>query len=266
MDAEIGIIGGSGFYSLLEGAESVEIDTEYGKPSSGVSIGQIAERKVAFIPRHGQKHTIPPHMVPYRANIEAMRKLGVNRIIATSAVGSLNPEFKVGEIAIYDQFVNMTHGRKDTFYEGGEVAHVSTADPYCEGLRKRAAQSAMEMGLAYKPSGTVVVINGPRFSTKAESRFFSRQGFDLINMTQYPEVALAKERGMCYLGIAMVTDYDVGIVGEGGVAPVTHEEVMKTFAKNVGNVKGLVKRIIETIPKERKCACWSSLDSAIIKV
>lgn len=266
MEVEIGIIGGSGFYSLLENSETVEIPTEYGKPSDKVSIGRIGGRAIAFIPRHGGKHTIPPHLVPYRANIQALHSLGVKRIIATNATGSLNPDFKIGEIVIFDQFVNMTHGRKDTFFEDGEVAHVSTADPYCDELRAVASNAANKMGLKYKDKGSVLVINGPRFSTKAESRFFIKQGFDLINMTQYPEVTLAREKGMCYVGIGMVTDYDAGIIGEKNVKPVTHEEVVKTFAKNIDNVKGLITKIIDQTPKERGCSCAASLDSAIIRV
>jgi 5'-methylthioadenosine phosphorylase len=266
MEAEIGIIGGSGFYSLLEKSQKVEISTEYGNPSDKISIGQIAGRSVAFLPRHGSKHTIPPHLVPYRANIQALHKLGVRRILATNATGSLNPEFRIGEIVLFDQFVNMTHGRKDTFFDGEEVAHVSTADPYCDELRLIASDAAKKLKLDYKDRGSVLVINGPRFSTKAESRFFIKQGFDLINMTQYPEVALAKEKGMCYVGIGMVTDYDAGIVGEKNVKPVTHAEVVRTFEKNIGNVKHLVTKIIENVPNERGCSCSASMDSAIIRV
>lgn len=265
MKAEIGIIGGSGFYSLLENAESSDIETEYGKPSDRVSVGKIGGRDVAFIPRHGSKHTIPPHMVPYRANIEALHMLGVNRIIATGAVGSLNPEFRIGEIVLLDQFVNLTYGRKDTFYDADQVAHVSTADPYCDEMRAVAARSAEALELECREKASVLVVNGPRFSTKAESRFFSRQGFDLINMTQYPEVALARERCICYIGIAMVTDYDAGIVGVGGPDPVSYGEVTRTFAKSVESVKALAKRIVVDLPSARGCRCGSALDSALAK-
>lgn len=263
MKAEIGIIGGSGFYSLLENAESTEIETEYGKPSDRISIGKIGKRSVAFIPRHGSKHTIPPHMVPYRANIEALHMLGVTRIIATGAVGSLNPMFKIGEIAILDQFINMTHGRKETFYDAGQVVHVSTADPYCDEMRAIGASSAKALGLKFKENASVLVVNGPRFSTKAESRFFSKQGFDLINMTQYPEVALARERCICYMGIAIVTDYDAGIIGEGGVDPVSYGEISKAFAKSVESVRILTGKIVEDMPDARRCRCSSALDSAL---
>lgn len=265
MDAEIGIIGGSGFYSLLEGAESVDMETEYGKPSGSISIGRILGKGVAFIPRHGNKHALPPHRVPYRANIQALYELGVNRIIATNAVGSLNPKYRIGQIVAFDQFVNLTHGRPDTFFER-EVAHVSTADPYCTELRTVSMVAADRMKIDYRDSASVVVINGPRFSTKAESRFFSRQGFDLINMTQYPEAALARERCICYLALGIVTDYDAGLLGRDDIKPVSHKEVIETFSKNIDVVKNLIKEIIKDIPAQRKCGCSSALDGAMIKV
>lgn len=266
MATEIGIIGGSGFYSLLDDAQDIEVENEYGKPSDKISLGKIAGKGVAFIPRHGKGHTISPHLVPYRANIEALSKLGVKRIISTGAVGSLNPEFKVGQLVIFDQFMNMTHGRIDTFFDKNQVVHVSTADPYCPGLRAKASDAAKSLNLDYKRSGSVVVISGPRFSTRAESKFFSKQGFDTINMTQYPEAALVREKGICYLGIGIVTDYDAGLIGEGGVEPVTYDQVAKAFSQNVDNVKSLISKIISTLPDERACRCGSALDSATIKL
>ncbi len=265
MKAEIGIIGGSGFYSLLEDAESLDIETEYGKPSDRVSIGKISGRNVAFIPRHGSRHAFPPHKVPYRANIQALHELGVKRIIATNAVGSLNPKYKVGQIVAFDQFVNQTHGRPDTFFEK-EVVHVSTAEPYCSELRTISTAIANKMKIDYKDGASVVVINGPRFSTKAESVFFSKQGFDLVNMTQYPEVVLAKERCICYLALGIVTDYDAGLIGREDIKPVSHKEVMETFSKSVDKVKDLIKEIVKDTPQTRKCECANSLDGAIIKV
>lgn len=265
MKAEIGIIGGSGFYSILEDAESIDVDTEYGKPSDKVSIGKISGKSVAFIPRHGTKHALPPHKVPYRANIQALYDIGVKRIIATNAVGSLNPKFKVGQIVAFDQFINQTHGRPDTFFEKS-VAHISTAEPYCTELRTVSTVVADKLKIDYRDGGSVVVINGPRFSTKAESVFFSRQGFDLINMTQYPEVALARERCMCYIALGIVTDYDAGLVGRKDIKPVSHKEVMETFGKNIEKVKGLVKELVREVPKSRKCDCANALDGAIIKV
>jgi len=265
MDATIGIIGGSGFYSLLEDAKSIDVETIYGRPSDKVSIGKIAGRDVAFIPRHGARHRFPPHKVPYRANIQAFHDLGVERIIATNAVGSLNPDYKVGQIVAFDQFVNHTHGREDTFFDN-EVAHVSTADPYCSQSREISKVAAGKMGLDYRDGGSVVVINGPRFSTKAESKFFIRQGFDLINMTQYPEVALAREKCMCYLALGIVTDYDAGIAGNENIKPVSHKEVMEMFSKNVDNVKSLVKDIVKEMPEKRTCQCASALDGAMVRV
>lgn len=265
MQAEVGIIGGSGFYSLLENAESLDVETAYGKPSDRVSIGKIAGRSVAFIPRHGAKHTVPPHKVPYRANIQALSDLGVKRIIATNAVGSLNPEFKVGQIVAPSQFVNQTGGREETFFDDS-VAHISTAEPYCTELRSVSNSAAKRMSLDYRDGGSIVVINGPRFSTKAESIFFNRQGFDLINMTQYPEVALAREKAICYLALSIVTDYDVGLEGRNDIKPVSHEEVIKIFGDNIGKVKGLVTEVVKDTPDVRGCTCANALDGAIIKL
>ncbi len=171
MEAEIGIIGGTGLYSLLEKSEEMEQKTKYGKPSSPITIGRIKNRKVAFISRHGKQHTIPPHLVPYRANIEALSKLGVKKIIGTNACGSLKPEYTPGDIVFFDQYVNMTHGRPDTFFEGPKVVHLSAPEPYCRSLRKSFVGKATDFALRYHVNGTVVVINGPRFSTRAESRF-----------------------------------------------------------------------------------------------
>ncbi len=265
MEAEIGIIGGSGFYSMLENAQSIEVDTKYGKPSDKISIGELSGSRVAFLPRHGSRHSFPPHMVPYRANIEALNQLGVKRIIATNATGSLNPDYKVGEIVAFDQFVNMTQGRKDTFFED-RVVHMGTADPYCDEMRNLTSRIAKSSDLDYRERGSVVVINGPRFSTRAESLFFSKQGFDLINMTQYPEVVLAKERSMCYLALGIVTDYDVGLQGNSSIKPVSHAQVMATFARNIENVKTLIKEIVKELPKTRECNCANSLEGASISV
>ncbi len=264
MKAEIGVIGGSGFYSLLEGAETVNPDTEYGKPSDPITIGTIKGRGVAFLSRHGARHRIPPQNVPYRANIAALKGLGVKRIIATNAVGSLNPGFKPGEFAFFDQYVNMTHGRKDTFFDKDVVAHISSADPYCGELRALGVGTAERLGIKVHGDGTIVVINGPRFSTRAESMFFSRQGFDLINMTQYPEVALAREQSICYLGIGLVTDYDVGLEGRSEIAPVSAAEVGKIFNRNIENAKRLLLELIPEIPERRGCSCGSALDGAIL--
>ncbi|MDE1857320.1 MAG: S-methyl-5'-thioadenosine phosphorylase [Candidatus Micrarchaeota archaeon] len=264
MSAEIGIIGGSGFYSLLSDAETVEVETEYGAPSSPITVGDFNGRRVAFIARHGAKHTIPPHKVPYKANIAALDSLGVKRIVTTNAVGSLSPKYKPGDFALLDQFVNMTHGRDDTFFHSNPVVHISTADPYCHELRGVASRAFDKLHINAHKTATVVVVNGPRFSTKAESRFYSSMGFDLINMTQYPEVVLAKEKRMCYLGIAIVTDYDVGLEGQTDVEPVTFEQVSKIFGENMSRIKGIMGEIVSSTPKEQGCNCRNSLDGAVV--
>ncbi|MBU4360882.1 MTAP family purine nucleoside phosphorylase, partial [Patescibacteria group bacterium] len=229
--AEIGVFGGSGFYDLIENAKEFEIETPFGKPSDKISVGAINKRRIAFIPRHGNGHKLPPHKIPYKANMWAMKKMGVKRIISPVAVGSLNPFIKPGDFVICDQFVNWTKNRDDTFYNGqvtdlslqnqGQraniikksdyVAHFSMADPYCNELRIIAVKICKKSEINFHETGTVVVIEGPRFSTRAESRFFSSQNLDIINMTAYPEVALARELGMCYLNIGLITDYDAGL-------------------------------------------------------
>ncbi len=262
MEASIGIIGGSGLYSLLDNAEDVAIETKYGKPSDLISVGTLAGVRVAFLPRHSKKHTIPPHKVPFRANIDALSQLGVKRIIATNAVGSLRSDYRPGEVAFFDQFVNATSGRHDTFFDENVVVHVSSADPYCPQLRKIAVESAKKEGIAAHETGTVVVINGPRFSSKAESRTFSSQGHHMINMTQYPEIMLAHERQMCYLGIALITDYDAGLEGRPDIKPVTNAEVMKIFADNVEKAKKIITDVVKGTPSERSCSCSRSLEGA----
>lgn len=257
--ARIAVIGGSGLYSLLDGAREVEGANEYGKPSGPVSVGTIGSTEVAFIARHGARHTIPPHRVPYKANIEALAGLGVERIISTNAVGSLNAAYRPGELALFDQFINATHGRDDTFFHGPRVTHVSLADPYCGELRGVAANRGIE-----HESGTVVVVDGPRFSTRAESRRYSSYA-DMINMTQYPEAALAREKGICYLGIAMVTDYDAGLEGRQDVKPVSYDEVGRMFASNIERLKALISDIVRDVPETRSCACKDALKGAEVK-
>lgn len=262
MNAEIGIIGGSGLYSLLKDAEEVSIDTKYGKTSGKISIGTLNGKKVAFMSRHGSKHTIPPHKVPYRANIDALSQLGVKRIIATSAVGSLSPDYKPGEIAIFDQFVNFTQGRIDTFYDEDVVMHVSAADPYCPQLRELASIISKKNEIPHHDSGTIAIINGPRFSTKAESRMFASQGSHMITMSQYPEVHLARERQMCYLGLGLITDYDSGLEGRSDIKPVNMAEVSKIFSKNAEKATTIINGMVEAMPTERTCNCSKALEGA----
>lgn len=260
--AEFGVFGGSGFYSFAKGVRGVPIVTPYGKPSSRVTISEMDGRSVAFLPRHGVHHEFPPHMVPYKANLFAFKKLGVERVIAPIAVGSLKPEVGPGDLVFCDQFVNFTTGRKDTFYDGPHTTHVSAATPYCPQMRETAIRAASVLGLSFHQSGTVVVIQGPRFSTKAESKFFSRQGWDVINMTQYPEVVLAREMEMCYLNVSLVTDYDAGLEGDPKVKPVSHEEVIRVFNRNLDSLRKLIVEIVKRLPKERTCDCSSALEHA----
>lgn len=257
----IGVFGGSGFYSLLEDAEEKKISTPYGKPSSLVRIGKIGGRDVAFIARHGDKHEYPPHKVPFKANVWAMHELGVKRIVTTTACGSLKKEIKPGDFVVPDQFVNFTR-REDTFHDGPETIHVAMDEPYCPELRKALYETAKKNGLPAHQNGTVVVIQGPRFSSKAESRFFSNQGFDIVNMSQYPEVVLARELEICYAAISIVTDYDVGLHGDPSIPPVNAESYLKVFAQNVEKVKKLIHDVIQKIPEERNCICKNALEGA----
>jgi 5'-methylthioadenosine phosphorylase len=261
-EAEIGVFGGSGFYSLLEEARELWVETPYGATSDRITLGEIAGRKVAFLPRHGRDHRYPPHMVNYRANVWAMRRLGVTRIIGPTACGSLKPSIKPGDFVIADQIVDRTRGRKDTFYDGPIVTHVGFADPYCAQMRPIAVTALRALGITVHDGGTIVTIQGPRFSTRAESRWFSSAGWEVINMTQYPECYLARELEMCYVNISLITDFDVGLEDHPGIEPVSHEEVMRVFASNVDRVRGGIFKIVEATPRDRTCACGSALAGA----
>lgn len=263
-DAEIGIFGGSGLYELLEDAEEQVVDTPYGPPSDVLTVGTFAGRRVAFLPRHGRGHRIPPHRINYRANLWAFRELGITRVISPHAVGSLQPDIPPGTFVVLDQFVDRTRGRADTFYDGPVVTHVSMADPYCPELRRVAVAALEELGLPHRDGGTIVVIQGPRFSTRAESRWFSSAGFHVVGMTQYPEVALARELAMCVVGVSMVTDFDVGLEGHPEVTPVTSAAVLEVFRRNIANVRELLRVMVARIPTERGCRCGSVLDDARI--
>jgi 5'-methylthioadenosine phosphorylase len=257
--AAIGIFGGSGFYSFLEDVEEVEVETPYGKPSAPFVIGEIDGARVAFLPRHGRNHELPPHRIPYRANVWAMRELGARRIIGPNASGALSAELDLGEFVICDQFINCTWGRDDTFYDGPETTHVSAADPYCPDLRRLLIETATELGIPARDGGTVVVIQGPRFSTRAESRWFQQMGGSgqpgpVINMTAYPEGYLARELELCYANISMVTDHDVGVEGS---EPVSHEQVVTVFNENNERLRELLFAVVPRIPpqpEEHLCA------------
>jgi 5'-methylthioadenosine phosphorylase len=258
--AEIGVIGGSGFYSFLDDARAVPVDTPFGSPSEPPAVGTVAGRRVAFIPRHGTDHRFPPHRVNYRANLWALRSLGVRQVLGPCAVGSLRPELTPGTIVVPDQLVDRTWGRAHTVYdEPGQVVHVSLADPYCP--RGRATVVAAGTG-DLVDGGTMVVINGPRFSTRAESVWHASRGWSLVGMTGVPEAAIARELALCYTSIAVVTDHDAGIeAGEG----VTHAEVLQQFGKSIERLKVLLARVIADLPPaepddEATCPCRRALD------
>jgi 5'-methylthioadenosine phosphorylase len=244
--------------------ESVEVETPYGEPSAPVTIGTVAGRRVAFLPRHGVKHQFPPHMINYRANVWAMKELGVERLLGPCAVGSLRPGVEPGDFVICDQLFDRTTGRAATFYDGPVTTHVSFADPYCPTLREVTIAEAEAQGVSKHDGGTMVVIQGPRFSTRAESRFFSLQGWDVIGMTQQPEAVLARELEMCFGNISLVTDYDVGVEGE--TEAVTNEEVIRVFQENIGRLRELLGRIIPKIPETRDCPCATALEHARFEV
>ncbi len=254
----IGVIGGSGIYGIFEPMESLKVHTPYGAPSDDVQIGKLGDIEIAFIPRHGRGHRIPPHRVNYRANIYALKSLGVERIVAVSAVGSLREDYRPGDIVIVDQYIDFTKKRDYTFYDGPKVVHISTADPFCPELREIFINVCKEQGIECKESGTYICIEGPRFSTRAESKMF-RQFADIIGMTLVPEVQLAREMEMCYVTIATITDYDVW-----AEKPVSTEEVIKVMKENEEKVKKILRVGIPRIPEERKCPCKDALKGAVI--
>ncbi len=257
--ADIGVFGGSGFYSLIDNAREVWVETPYGAPSDRVALGEIAGRHVAFLPRHGKDHRFPPHAINYRANLYAMKMLGVEHIIAPTACGSLDRDVKPGSMVVADQLIDRTSGRKDTFFDGPVTTHVSFADPYCPTLRPIAFEALRSLGIETHDRGTIVVCQGPRFSTRAESKWFQSQGWEVINMTQYPEAYLARELGICYVNISLITDYDVGLEG---MPPVSHHEVMEVFKRNNERTKAAIGRIVERIPLDADCPCRHSLEGA----
>jgi 5'-methylthioadenosine phosphorylase len=225
-------------------------------------VGELAGKKVAFIPRHGRRHELPPAQINYRANVWAMKELGVKRIIGPCASGALRAELALGEFVVCDQFVDRTAGRLDTFYEGPVTTHVSAADPYCPDLRRILLETAHELGVPARDGGTVVVVQGPRFSTRAESRWFQQLGWDVINMTSYPETMLARELELCYATIAMVTDYDVGV--EGGEA-VSAERVMEVFGENNERLRELLFAAIPKIGVQPEDVCANALHGARVE-
>ncbi len=259
--ADIGIIGGTGVYDQenFEDVKEIKVFTPFGETSDLISVGVYKNVKVAFIPRHGKNHTIPPHRVNYRANVWALKQLGAKRIIASAAVGSLREDYGPGTFVIPDQFIDRTKKRLDTFYEGGQVCHISAADPFCEQLRPFFIETAQKLGLDIKKSGTYVCIEGPRFSTRAESRLFQMWKADVVGMTIYPECVLAREAELCYVSISIVTDYDVW-----AESPVSTKEVIEKAQKSNENLKKLILEALPQIPKTRDCGCGSALKDALM--
>jgi 5'-methylthioadenosine phosphorylase len=257
--AEIGIFGGTGIYDsgLLEDPKEVTVDTPYGKTSDSITVGIFKERKIAFMPRHGKKHTIPPHMINFRANIWALKELGIKRIIAPSAVGSLKEEIMPGHFALPSQFLDFTKSRIGSFSEDGRVIHISVADPFCPELQNSLLKVSQTQDVTMHKDCTYVCIEGPRFSTKAESKFYRTTGADIIGMTLVPECQLAREAQICYASISTVTDYDVW-----AEKPVTAKEVLETLAKNVEKTKKILTVLIDEIPETRSCHCEKALSEA----
>jgi len=246
--AEIGVIGGSGFYSLLEDVREIKVDTPYGPPSDSLFLADVAGRKVAFLPRHGRRHTIPPHRINYRANVWAIRSLGVKAVISPCAAGSLTPEVKPGDFVVCDQLVDRTNGRADTFYDGPIVTHLSSAEMYDPVLRRLAIETIRDHGITVHETGTIVIIQGPRFSTKAESKWFMDAGWQVISMTQYPEAWLCRELGMAVVNIALITDYDAGVIE--GTEAVDAMSVLEVFEQNAQRIREVVLDLVGRFPAD----------------
>ncbi len=253
----IGIIGGSGLYDRLDDAHAIEVRTPFGEPSEPPQRGTLGGRPVVFLPRHGRDHRFPPHRVPYRANVWALRAAGVRQVLAASAVGALRADLPRGALVVPDQLVDRTWGRPHTVYDDvGPVVHVSFADPYCP--RGRAA--ATDLPRAPMPvvgGGTMLVIQGPRFSTRAESRRNAAEGCDVVGMTGMPEAAIARELALCLTPLSVVTDADAGV---DGAAPVTHQAVLEEFGRSIGRLRALLEQLVPRLPADDRCSCRHSLD------
>lgn len=260
--ADIGVIGGSGLYALLEDAEEHVVDTPYGATSDPLTVARLGGRPVAFLPRHGRDHRYPPHKIPYRANLWALREVGVRQILAPCAVGGLRPDLGPGIFVLPDQLIDRTCGRSQTFYDTAAI-HVNFADPYCPTGRAAVMATAAATGVDLVNGGTMVVIEGPRFSTRAESRSYAGLGAAVINMTGQPEAVLARELALCYTAIALVTDYDAGVEGEHGV---TQEEVFRVFGENSARMRTLLLEVTTRLPvlgaddAGPTCRCQHALD------
>ena len=249
--ADVAVIGGTGFYAFLDDPEEHVVETPYGAPSAPIAVGSVAGRRVAFLPRHGHGHAHPPHGIPYRANAWALRSLGVRQVLAPCAVGGLSHDVAPGDVVVPDQLVDRTSGRAQSFVEAGAV-HLPFADPYCETLSRAVVAADPQV----RSGGTMVVVEGPRFSTRAESQHYAAQGWSLINMTGHPEAALAREMLQCYTAIALVTDLDAGVEAGSGVG---QEEVFALFAANLERLKTLLADVVADLPDPIGCSCatWS---------
>ncbi len=254
---DVGVIGGSGFYSFLEDVVELQIDTPYGPTSDPLVVGEVGGRRVAFLARHGRDHRMPPHQVPYRANLWALHAVGVRQVLAPCAVGSLRADVGPGSLVVPDQLVDRTSGRPQTFYDRGAV-HVEFADPYCPAGRAAVLRQAPATAMPVVDGGTMVVVEGPRFSTRAESRWYAAQGWSLVNMTGHPEAVLARELAVCYTAVALVTDFDAGV--EDDHEAVSQDEVFRVFADNVQRLRELLTLVVPALPAERTCPCARALD------
>lgn len=255
----MGIIGGTGVYDakLLENARDIKVKTPYGEPSGNITVGDFEGRKVAILPRHGPSHSIPPHMINFKANIWALKDIGADRVLATAAVGSLKEDFKAGDVVVVDQFIDFSK-TVHTFYDGPKVYHVSMAEPFCPELRQLLIDAAKELGVPTKEKGTYLKIDGPQFSTRAASNMY-RQFADIIGMTAVPEAILCRELGMCFAAIATVTDYDCWKTSE---EPVSIEAIKQVMARNLDNTRNILQTAVRNMPKEHGCSCRDALKGA----
>ncbi|MBY8986999.1 MAG: MTAP family purine nucleoside phosphorylase [Candidatus Lokiarchaeota archaeon] len=279
---DLAIIGGTGYNFSLDNLEEIKVYTPYGSTSAAITIGDFKGKKVAYIPRHGSDHSIPPHRINFRANIWALKKLGAKFIISPSAVGSLRNTHRKGKFILVDQYLDRTKRRAETFYEGGQLCHIGQADPYCDYLNRLFFETGEELNFDIQIGGVYVCIEGPRFSTRAESKMFRGWGGDIVGMTNYPEVVLSAEKEICYCSIAMITDLDVwaGECSECGIVEfakkckkcggtvnklsVSVSEVLETMVKNAENLKKLLELTIQKIDIERDCTCHHSLTEALL--
>ncbi|TWG11479.1 MTAP family purine nucleoside phosphorylase [Actinoplanes teichomyceticus] len=260
---DLGIIGGTGFYRFFEDVESLTVETPYGEPSAPVTVCTWAGRRIGFLPRHGMHHQYAPHQVPYPANVAALKQLGARQILGFNVVGSLSAHVAKGHFLLLDQFIDMTWARNATIFTGLSGAHADLAEPYCARLRRLAIAALADTGEVVHPKATALVINGPRFQTKAESRLFNSWGADVINMTQSSEATVARELEMCYVNLSYCTDYGViaeDIAPASGDAPVRHIDVVSEFQANIGRVEPMIRRTVEALTDGPDCPCRTALD------